>query len=309
MLKAAVVGVGYLGRFHAQKYKQLAGSGKVQFVGVCDSDPQRAREVALEIGVPEFTDYRKLIGQVDAVTVAATTRFHFDIARTFLEAGIHVLLEKPITETMGQAEELCQLSLRKGLKLQIGHIERFNPAYMAVRPQLRQPEFLRADRLAPFKARAADVDVVLDIMIHDIDLALETVGSRVKSVSAVGSSVVTDATDFADARLIFESGSVAQLTASRSWPETTRSLVVHQGRKIFQMDLGQAKARRIFKSTGPEIQIEEIPVQTHDAMLVETQSFLDSINGNTKPVIDGRDGLYALEVAHWIRDEIQRNAR
>lgn len=176
-LRCAVVGVGYLGRFHAQKYKALSESPSrnVQMLGVCDASFDRAQTVAAELGVTAFADYRELVGKVDAVTVASTTKTHYEIAKFFLQNGVHVNVEKPMTVTIGEAEELVALANAKNLKLQVGHVERFNPALQAARQKLQTPLFIECHRLAPFKPRGVDVDVVLDLMIHDLDVILSLV--------------------------------------------------------------------------------------------------------------------------------------
>ena len=211
-LRAAVVGVGYLGRFHAQKYRAL---DDVELVGVCDTDPAVGRAVADSVGAELFTDHRALLGKVDAVTIAASTSAHFALAKFFLEHGVHVLVEKPMTRTSAEAAVLTELAERLGLKLQVGHVERFNPALLSARERLSAVSFIECHRLAPFKGRGADVNVILDLMIHDLDVILSLVDSEPTDVSAVGIAVLTDEVDIANARIEFANRAIANVTASR----------------------------------------------------------------------------------------------
>jgi predicted dehydrogenase len=239
-LRAAVIGVGYLGRFHAQKYASLPD---VELVGVVDAHPETARRVAKELGVAAFTDYRELLdaGRVDLVSVASTTETHHAVARDCLAAGVHVLAEKPITVTVAQADELVALADAKKLVLQVGHLERFNPAWLAVKDKITRPVFIEAHRMAPFKARGIDVSVVLDLMIHDLDLILPLVGSPVADLRASGVSVLTDGIDIANARIEFANGCVANLTASRTSTASLRRLRVFQHHEYISIDFGDRR--------------------------------------------------------------------
>lgn len=211
-LRTAVIGVGYLGRFHAQKYRELDNAS---LVAVVDHSAEAARKVAAELDTQALTDYRELLGKVDAVSVVVPTPLHFDIARVFLEQGVHVLVEKPITETIEQAQMLIDTARRSGAVLQVGHLERFNPAIQAAAKIIGEPRFIESHRLAPFKLRGTDVSVVLDLMIHDIDLIQELVGRPIASIDAVGSPIFSQDIDIANARIRFEGGCVVNTTASR----------------------------------------------------------------------------------------------
>ncbi|RYZ76189.1 MAG: Gfo/Idh/MocA family oxidoreductase, partial [Proteobacteria bacterium] len=274
-LRCAVVGVGYLGRFHAQKYKQIE---EAELIGVCDASPERAKTVADELGVPMIADYKELIGKVDAVTVASTTRTHYEIAKFFLSNGVHVNVEKPMTVTIEEAQELVQLSKSKNLKLQVGHVERFNPALQAAQEKLATPLFIECHRLAPFKPRGVDVDVVLDLMIHDIDVIMSLVKSPVKSVSAVGTPVLTKVVDIANARIEFESGTVANITASRVSQTATRKFRVFQQQQYLSIDFGAGEVSLTTK-TGewkddqvPPLEFEQWSLEKGDALLAETKA-------------------------------------
>ncbi len=305
-LRAAVIGVGYLGRFHAQKYAALGGAEfGVELVGVVDAHAETAQRVAKELGVAAFSDYRELLGAqpaVDLVSVASTTETHHAVARDCLAAGVHVLAEKPITVTVAQADELIALADANKLILQVGHLERFNPAWLAVKDKIRRPVFIEAHRMAPFKARGIDVSVVLDLMIHDLDLILPLVGSPVVDLRASGVSVLTDGIDIANARLEFGNGCVANLTASRTSTASLRRLRVFQHHEYISIDFGD---RRIGISRKREALIEgEAPIDTEtfqqppgDALMTEIQAFVDAVRHGTRPVVSGREGRDALAVA------------
>jgi predicted dehydrogenase len=304
-LRAAVIGVGYLGRFHAQKYAALsAAEGGVELVGVVDAHPETAQRVAKELGVAAFTDYRELLagGLVDLVSVASTTESHHAVARDFLAAGVHVLVEKPITVTVEQADELIALADAKHLVLQVGHLERFNPAWLAVRDKIKRPVFIEAHRMAPFKARGIDVSVVLDLMIHDLDLILPLVASPVADLRASGVSVLTDGIDIANARIEFANGCVANLTASRTSTASLRRLRVFQHHEYLSVDFGE---RRVGISRKREALIEgEEPIDTEtvqqppgDALLTEILAFIAAVRDGTPPVVSGREGRDALAIA------------
>jgi predicted dehydrogenase len=300
-LRAAVIGVGYLGRFHAQKYASLPD---VELVGVVDAHPETARRVAKELGVAAFTDYRELLdaGRVDLVSVASTTETHHAVARDCLAAGVHVLAEKPITVTVAQADELVALADAKKLVLQVGHLERFNPAWLAVKDKITRPVFIEAHRMAPFKARGIDVSVVLDLMIHDLDLILPLVGSPVTDLRASGVSVLTDGIDIANARIEFANGCVANLTASRTSTASLRRLRVFQHHEYISIDFGD---RRIGISKKREALVEgEEPLDTEtfqqppgDALMTEIQAFVAAVRDGTRPVVSGREGRDALAAA------------
>jgi predicted dehydrogenase len=305
-LRAAVIGVGYLGRFHAQKYAALSGPEfGVELVGVVDAHPETAQRVAKELGVPAFTDYRELLGatpRIDLVSVASTTETHHAVARDCLAAGVHVLAEKPITVTVAQADELIALADAKKLVLQVGHLERFNPAWLAVKDKIKHPVFIEAHRMAPFKARGIDVSVVLDLMIHDLDLILPLVGSPLADLRASGVSVLTDGIDIANARLEFANGCVANLTASRTSTASLRRLRVFQHHEYISVDFGD---RRIGISKKREALVEgEEPLDTEtfqqppgDALMTEIQAFVAAVKNGTRPVVSGREGRDALAVA------------
>ena len=299
-IRAAVIGAGYLGRFHAQKYAVAPGC---TLVGVVDPRHEVREAVAAEMGTRGFADHRELLGKVDAVSVVTTTPAHYAIARDFLEAGAHVLVEKPITETVEQAQSLIEIAAAAGRILQVGHLERFNPAIVAAEARLRGARFIECQRLAPFKERGTDVNVVLDLMIHDIDIVQSIVGRPVESIEAIGTPVFSGAVDIANARLRFEGGCVANVTASRVSLKTERKMRVFRDDAYLSIDLQQRILTVIGKRSAvpalgelPVI-IEESSYDQGDALRAEIHSFLDCIREGKPPLVSGEDGLRALDIA------------
>jgi predicted dehydrogenase len=309
-IRTAVIGVGYLGRFHAQKYAALPAS---ELVGVVDAQERSRSAVAAELGVPAFADHRELLGKVEAVSVVTHTPSHFAIAADFLRAGAHVLVEKPMTETVEQARELIALAAQHGRVLQVGHLERFNAAVVAAEPYLKAPRVLECQRLAPFKERGTDVNVVLDLMIHDIDLIQSIVKSDLVSVDAVGTPVFSGQIDIANARLRFANGCVANATASRVSLKTERKLRVFQDDAYLSMDL-QQKILTVIRKKPPEAEagplpvlIEEQNLDQGDALKAEIESFLQCVQDGRAPVVSGEDGLRALETALRVTEQVTAN--
>ncbi len=310
-LRAAVVGVGYLGRFHAQKYRAIEG---VELAGVCDLDAAAGRAVAQSVGTTYVADHRELLGKVDAVTIAASTSAHFELARFFLEHGVHVLVEKPMTRTSAEAAVLTELAERRGLKLQVGHVERFNPALLSAREGLSNVRFIECHRLAPFKGRGADVNVILDVMIHDLDVLLSLVDSAPADVSAVGIPVLTDDVDIANARIEFANGAIANVTASRVSTAAQRRFRVFQAHQYVAIDFGSGEVRRVTRRTDwregqAALDEESWSLDKGDALLAETQSFVAAIRDDRPCEVSGADGFAALELAERIIANIERRAR
>ena len=307
-IRAAVVGVGYLGRFHAQKYAQLP---ECALIGVVDSQAEAAARVGAELQAPVYHDFHDLLGKVDAVSVVTQTPMHFEITRAFLESGAHVLVEKPITETTTQAQELIGIARKARRVLQVGHLERFNPAIIAVEPLLRAPGFIECQRLAPFRERGTDVNVVLDLMIHDIDLIQMIVGGELASLDAIGTPVFSDEIDIANARLKFDGGCVANVTASRVSLKTERKLRVFCSDTYMSIDLQQKILTVIRKREGHvssgqlPVHIEEQSFDQGDALLAEIQAFLAAARGEGRVVVTAEDGLRALRTAIAITERVQ----
>jgi predicted dehydrogenase len=306
-IRAAVIGVGYLGRFHAQKYAQADGC---ELVAVVDPRPEAREQVAAELRTQARGDHRELLGAVDAVSVVTPTPEHFRIARDFLERGAHVLVEKPITETAAQARELIALAARQRRILQVGHLERFNAAILAAMPHLRSPRFVECHRLAPYRERGTDVNVVLDLMIHDIDIVQTIVGAPVSTIDAIGTPVFSEEIDIANARIRFANGCVANATASRVSLKTERKLRIFEDDAYLSLDLQQKIVTLIRKRTSPPqpgelpVHIEEQSLEQGDALKAEIDSFLDCIRNGGQPVVSGEAGLTALETAMRITDQV-----
>ena len=305
-LRVGVIGVGYLGRFHAEKY---AAFPDVELVGIVDPDLTRIKQIAETLQTRAFTDPLQLMGQVDAVSVVVPTLLHYPIARPFLEQGVHVLLEKPVTVTLEQADALIDLAARKGLILQVGLIERFNPALTAVRPLIKSPRYLTAERAAPFTVRCTDVSVVLDLMIHDLDIVTFLAGSTPKEVSAAGAAVITDEIDMASARIVFENGCIADVVASRVSDEKKRVLRVFEGESVYLSDYQSQTASVSRKGPGPVPELSArllTGTDRRDTLADELRAFVESVRTGTMPQVSGADGRRALSLAKEIESNIMR---
>jgi predicted dehydrogenase len=309
-IRAAVIGVGYLGRFHAQKYAQAPDC---ELVAVVDSRAQAREQVAGEVEARALSDYRELLGRVDAVSIVTPTPTHFAIARDFLEAGAHVLVEKPITETPAEARELIAIAARAGRILQVGHLERFNAAILAAEPYLKSPRFVECHRMAPYRERGTDVNVVLDLMIHDIDIVQTIVGAPIAAIDAVGTPVFSEEIDIANARIRFANGCVANATASRVSVKTERKLRIFSDDAYLSLDLQQKVVTLIRKRTAADgpgqlpVTIEEQSLEPGDALKAEIKAFLGCIRDGRPPVVTGEAGLMALETATRITEQVRQS--
>lgn len=299
-IRTAVVGAGYLGGFHAEKYASLDNS---RLVAVVDLNGQRAEEVAAKVGTSAYTSYRDILDMVDAVSVAVPTNLHYEVAKDFLEKGVGVLLEKPMTTTLAEADKLIRIAREKGAVLQIGHLERFNPAVLALGGTLTDPRFIESIRIAPFKPRGTDVNVVLDLMIHDIDIIQNIVRSPVRHMHCIGAPVFTPEEDIANARIEFENGCVANVTASRISLKSERRMRIFQPDSYITLDFQHKKFAVFRKGDGemfpgvPNIKFEEKVFDQVDALREEIASFLEAVETGKPPVVSGEDGKRALETA------------
>ena len=305
-VRVGVVGVGYLGRFHALIYSRMAG---VELVGVVDADAGRASAVAAETGT-RVTTARELLDLADAVSIVVPTTAHLAEARPFLERGIHTLLEKPIASSIGDGAEIVRLARTGGALLQIGHLERFNAGVMALADRIESPMFIEAQRMGGFKARATDVDVISDLMIHDIDIVLALVRSEIRHISASGTPVITDHIDIANARLEFANGAVANVTASRVSREDSRRIRVFEPHCYQSLDfvaqrLDTARAQPKAEGAWPEIVTESVEIQPVKPLDAELASFIDCVRTGRPPLVDGETGLKALDVALQIKAKIE----
>ncbi|MEE9326305.1 MAG: Gfo/Idh/MocA family oxidoreductase [Cocleimonas sp.] len=307
-LKCAVIGAGYLGKFHAEKYASLENC---ELVAVVDINEQVVKEVAEKNGAKGLTDYDSLIGEIDAVSIVVPTSLHHKVSCDFLNAGTHVLVEKPMTVTVEEADELIAISKEKSVILQVGHLERFNPAIMGLDKEAK-PLFIEAHRLSPFNPRANDVSVILDLMIHDIDIILALIDSDIKRIDASGTSVLTQGTDIANARLTFTNGCVANVTASRISMKMERKMRLFRPCSYISVDFQdkilikhQTGDKEMFPGI-PEIVSEESKFENGDALLEEIKHFVDCILTNKNPLVSGEAGRRALETAIEISQLIKQ---
>ena len=316
-MKTGVIGVGHLGKFHTKIYSQLQDS---QLIGVFDLNQEKAARVAEEFGTKSFSDLEQLLKQIEAASLVVPTSSHFEVGKKVLGQNIHLLIEKPITQTVEQAEKLIKLAKDKNLTLQVGHIERFNPAFLAIENTALNPRFIESHRLAQFNPRGTDVAVILDLMIHDIDLILNLVKSEVREIQAAGTSVITESDDIANARLTFENGAVANITTSRISANNMRKIRIFRKNSYISLDLlrkeveiyrlvdindyslkddkssaiiGKMPAEQL----GKTILYEKPKVEDKDMLTLEISSFLDAIKNGKRPKVSGEDGKRALEIA------------
>ena len=306
-LRVAVIGVGYLGRFHALIYSRMPD---VALVGVVDPDLERARSVGAEAGCAGFADAAELLERVDAVSVVAPTTVHLDVASPFLRRGVHMMLEKPIAATRDEGEEIVRLAEQSGATLQIGHLERFNAGIMALAERISEPRYVEAQRMGGFTERATDVDVVSDLMIHDIDIILSLMGSEIRQISAVGTPVLTPHIDIASARLEFANGAVANVVASRVSDKPTRRIRIFQPTGYLSLDfvaqtIDVASPRVVPGAERPEIARERVEVEPVKPLDLELAAFVECVRVGRPPLVDGRVGLEALEVALQVQSSIR----
>ena len=310
-LKAAAIGVGSLGRHHARNYAELAREGRIQLVGICDIDPETAARVASENNAPVFTAWRKLLDKVDLVSIATPTETHCEIACTFLEKGTHVLVEKPMSLSVAEADQMIAAAERSGAKLMVGHLERFNPAMVALRPHVNHPLYFEIHRVSPFPNRSLDVDVVLDVMIHDLDAVQWLVGGDVEisAIHAVGIPVISDKVDAANARLEFANGAVANITASRIGTDKVRKTRFYQRNSYVVLDYATKFAS--LTSLNPDaahpllgISINRLEIDDVEPLRAELLGFLNSIENDTEPPITGIEGRKAVALAVGVLEKI-----
>ena len=302
-LRVGVVGVGYLGWFHAQKYAGLEG---VDLVGVADLDFARAEKAAQDFQTRPFRSHAELGGLVDAVSVAVTTSEHAKVASELLSQGIHCLVEKPLSATLAEADQIIASAEKGGAVLQVGHLERFNPAVAAIRDHLTSPVFMEARRLTTFRNRGLDVDVILDLMIHDIDIILGLVNSKVKHIEAVGISTVSDHEDLANVRLTFQNNAIADITASRVTKEETRTIRIFQEQSYILLDYLHQEAF-LFHGSDKKLEKNKIRIRKKEPLKVELKSFIGCVRNKKKPVVSGQEGKEALQVALDILEKINSN--
>jgi predicted dehydrogenase len=312
-LRIAVIGVGHLGEYHVQKYKAHPG---VELVGVVDVDRDRVNEIAQRYDTKAYADRRDILDRVDAVSLAVTTEMHFEVAKDVLAEGVHMLIEKPITYDLSEADTLIHMARERDLVLQVGLVERFNPAIVKMMPMLNNPLFVESHRMNLFTTRGLDVDVVLDLMIHDLDIILHMMPSEVREVHAVGMPVITEKTDIANARIIFEDGTAANLTASRVSGKMLRKIRVFQPNAYMSADCGKRQLTVISLDNQkknshnfPEVTTSKEKYADSDPLNEEITAFINAIINRSEPVVTGEDGRNALRIALNIIDQIERGCQ
>jgi predicted dehydrogenase len=305
-MRVAVVGVGHLGRHHA---RILAATPEVELIGVADLNAARAAEIAAAHGSTPFSDWRMLLDRVDAVTIAAPTDAHVEIAEAFLDRRVHVLVEKPMTPTTGEADRMLALARDRGVRLAVGHTERFNPAVTAIKPMVREPRFIEVHRLGTFPERSLDIDVVFDLMIHDLDLVLDIVGGEVTGIEAVGVPVLTPRVDIANVRLRFAGGCICNLTASRISRDRVRKIRFFQRDAYLSIDYAAQDAevwRLVAKDNGmPGIEGGKLDVAREEPLKRELDDFLDAIRTGRPPLVTGEQGRAALALAERVVERME----
>lgn len=304
-IKVAVIGVGYLGRAHARVFSELEG---IELVGVSDTDKGKAEEVARQTGSRPFLDYSELFGNVDAVSIVVPTELHHKVASDFLKEGIDIFIEKPIAADLNDAEDIVRTAKDKDLILQVGHIERFNPGYIALKGLVQRPRFIEAQRLSPFSDRGTDVDVSLDLMIHDIDIILSLVDSRIKEIKASGLSVLTPLIDMANARIEFEDGCVANLTASRISHGKTRRLRIFEPELSLTLDYQNHEVivnKKVSENGKPLLRTTHIKPDKGEPLKDEIRAFIESAKKRLKPIVSGVEATEALKVALKVSEIIK----
>lgn len=307
-IRVAVVGVGHLGRFHARKYAALPGA---ELVAVVDTDAGRAAEVAAEVGTGPATELAAVLERVDAVSIATPTPTHHAVGMAALAAGCHALIEKPLATTLAEGEALVAEAQRRGRVLQVGYVQRFNPAFQACRPRIAEPRFIEAIRIAPWSGRGTDVDVVLDLMSHDLDLVAALVPAPLRDLHAVGISLMTASTDLAHAHMVFANGCTANLTASRISSKAERRMRLFQRERYFSIDFGVPSAREYVARPRADgtaaVHEEALDVPAADALEAELAAFVAAVATGGPPAVSGAEGLRSMELADRVMADIARN--
>ena len=309
-IRIGVIGVGHLGEYHVQKYRALQ---TVELVGIVDTNPVRSNEIAERYDTRIYEERHQILDRVDGVSLAVPTGSHFEVAKDILSRGVHLLIEKPITYNLAPADTLLEMARERDLVLQVGLVERFNPAIIKMESMLKNPIFIESHRMNQFTTRGTDVDVVLDLMIHDLDIILHLIQSEVKEIHAVGMSVITDKTDIANVRIIFENGIVSNLTASRVSDKTLRKIRAFQpdaylSANCLKREFSVTRLNHEVKNSNnfPKVTTEKISFPDSDPLADQITSFVSAIDNGAKPVVTGEDGRKALDVSLHIIDQIKR---
>lgn len=305
-IKIAIIGIGHLGARHLKVYSEIRD--RVELIGVCDIQKERTLKLAEHYHVPFYEDYRQLVGKIDAVNICVPTSLHHEVARFFLQNGVHVFIEKPITSTVDQAQELIDLAKQKKRKLQVGHIERFNAAFQSIKHFTHNPLFIECHRLNKFPNRSLDIGVVMDLMIHDIDIVLGLIFSPIRQIHAVGASILTPLEDIASVRLIFENGCVCNLTASRVSEDVMRKIRLFQENTYISLDY-VAQEAYIYKKHDHQILKHSLPIEKEEPLRKELEHFCECVREDKTPLISGKEAQEALKVALTITQQIWDNRK
>lgn len=303
-LRVGVIGVGRLGIHHARVYSELK---EIELVGVCDTKKKRAKKVARRYHTAYHTDYHKLLRELDAVSIVVPTNLHHQIAKDFLKNNVHALVEKPITKTITEADDLLNVAKSRDLILQVGHIERFNSAVQTVKELSQGPQFIECHRLGPYDKRVSDIGVVLDLMIHDIDIILGLVKSSVETIDAIGVSVLSDFEDIANARIKFCNQTVCNITASRLTRDVMRKIRIFRKDAYISLDYANQTAH-IYRKVNKKIVREKINIKKEDSLKLELKSFINCIQTHQAPLVSGEEGREALKIALEIIEKIRETA-
>jgi len=302
-VKIAVIGVGYLGTIHARVYSQF---DNCELVGVCDTDESKARKIAKRFKTAYFSDYRKLFGKIEAVSIAVPTNLHHKVSKDFLEQGIHLLVEKPITKTLEEAEDLLALADKKNLILQVGHIERFNSGFLAAEKVIKKPIFIECHRLGPYRQRTIDTGVVIDLMIHDIDIILGLVKDHIVDIEALGAPVLSGYEDIANVRLKFKNGAVCNLTASRITNKTLRKIRIFQKDAYISLDYFKPSCY-VHRKIDGKITSQRIRIKKEEPLKLELAAFVNCVRNNERPLVSGIEGKEALEAVLTIQKKLNES--
>jgi predicted dehydrogenase len=305
-IKVAVVGIGYLGEFHAEKYKN---NKNADLIALVDTDRQRREEVSAKLGIKSYGNIKDVVDKVDAVSIVVPTDMHYEVADYFIKNNKHILIEKPFASNVAEAEKLEEKARDKDIILQIGHLERFNKAFSKLKDKVNNPLFIECNRISPFKIRGTEVNVVMDLMIHDLDIVMSLNKSNIKSIKASGASVLTDTTDIANARVEFENGCVCNLSASRISDKIERKMRVFQKNSYFSLDYQACKLdsyKKIVVEENKKIEKTRDTFLENDPLNEEVKSFINCIKENKKPLVDAVDGIKALKYAITISNLIKK---
>jgi len=302
-MRVAVIGVGYMGQRHARIFSELKHT---TLAGICDKSEECRNSISLLYGTTAYPDYRQLIGKVDCVSIATPTKFHYAIAKDFLKNGVHVLVEKIITSEEKEALELIRLAKKNNLVLQVGHVERYNPAVIKLYELVSKPLFIECHRVGPYPGRGTQTNIVKEVMIHDLDIILKIVKSPVKSISAFGAEVLSKTADIANARIQFDSGCVANITASRVSEKPLRKIRVFRPKSYISLDYFNQTIDVSGKGPDNTIKKTSVPIKKKEPLKEELRDFLDCVAYNRKPKVSGEDGLKALQLANRICKKLRR---